>query len=355
MSELSWVSGDLRWIALGMLPLLAVVFAVDHALRRRKLEKLGDARLIAEMAATASTSRRTLKAILFTLAVGLAALALAGPRMPDKRVPPPARGIDLAIALDFSKSMLAADVKPTRLQAAKDELGELIDMLPGDRVSLIAFSGEAIRYPLTTDHAAVKLFWSELGPADMPVGGTALGLAIKSGIGSLIAGREPGKERDQAIVLVTDGEDTEGGDVMEAAREAAKRGIRVFTVGIGSVNGALVPEVDELGHPTGTKRNPDHSDVVSTLDEKTLIRVAAETGGEYYPLGRGLGGLAARLSQLKKAVTKRHAGFKVDEHKPLFMWILLPAFVLLLLESVLRERRRIRAPKAKVAGTGGVS
>ncbi|MCC6993352.1 MAG: VWA domain-containing protein [Deltaproteobacteria bacterium] len=350
MSELSWVQGDLRWLAAGAVPLLALIFFVDHKLRQRRLRRLGDPRLIAEMAATTSGARRGVKALLFTLAIGLGALALAGPQQPDRRAPPEARGIDLALALDFSKSMLAADIKPTRLQAAKDELGELLDTLPGDRIALVAFAGEAIRYPLTTDHAAVKLFWSELGPADMPVGGTALGLAIKSGIRSLVAGREPGKERDQAMVLVTDGEDTEGGDPIAAAREAAALGIRIFTVGIGGQGGARVPEVDELGHPTGIKRNPDGSEVTSALDDKTLIQIAAETGGEYYPMGRGLGGLAARLSQLKKAVTKKQAAFKVDEYKPLFMWLLLPAFILLLLESVLRERRRVRAPRVRAGG-----
>jgi Ca-activated chloride channel family protein len=349
VSDLSWADGLWRWIALAAVPFCILLFVVDDALRRRALERLGKARLVEEMASSRSTFRRLVKIGLFTAGISLALLALAQPQIPDKKVPEEARGIDIAIALDFSKSMLADDIKPTRLEAAKDELWEhLLKNLAGERVALVAFAGEAIRYPLTTDYNAVKLFWSELGPADMPVGGTALGLAIKSAIRSLVAGREPGKDRDQVIVLVTDGEDTEGGDTMEAAKEAAKLGIRVYTVGIGAsgFEGARVPEVDENGRPTGIKRNPDGSEVRSKLDEKTLIDVAQATSGTYYPFGRGLEPMAAELSTLKKAVTKKKASFRVDAHEQLFKWLLFPAFVLILVDTVMRERRRTK----RVAG-----
>src|SRR6185436_18664979 len=140
--------------------------------------------------------------------------------------------------------MLARDIYPSRLERAKRELERLMDRLAGDRVGLVAFAGETLTYPPTTDYAAVKLFWRDLSPADMPVGGTAIGRALKASVEQLSRlRRKEGETRSQVILLLTDGEDNDS-EPLEVAEEAARLGIKIFAVGVGSRSGELVPEVD---------------------------------------------------------------------------------------------------------------
>src|SRR5262249_13876982 len=151
-------------------------------------------------------------------------------------------------ALDLSRSMLARDVYPSRLERAKAEVARLLDELKGDRVGLVAFAGETLAYPLTTDYEAAKLFWRDLQPSDMPVGGTDLGRAISASTELLerSAARTPqGKRRPgQVILLITDGEDTEA-RAFEAAKAAAQHGIHIYAVAVGSKERPFVPIADE--------------------------------------------------------------------------------------------------------------
>ena len=165
-------------------------------MRRRRLARLGDAALVAQMTAGVSMARKLVRAAL--VVVGRWRWRLSRWRGRSGRARPrPAkqRGLDLVVALDFSRSMLAKDVYPSRLERAKRELGELLDALAGDRVGVVAFAGETLTYPPTTDYAAVKLFWRDLNPWDMPVGGTAIGRAIRAALDQLVALRAKGGAR----------------------------------------------------------------------------------------------------------------------------------------------------------------
>src|SRR5262249_33557183 len=149
----------------------------------------------------------------------------------------------LVVCLDFSKSMLARDVYPSRIERAKRELERLMDDLAGDRLGLVAFAGETLKYPLTSDYAAAKLFWRDMKPDDMPVGGTAIGRAISAATDMLVRARQgSSRPRAQVILLLTDGEDNDS-EPVAAAAEAAKLGIKIYAVGIGSPGGELVPEL----------------------------------------------------------------------------------------------------------------
>ena len=158
----------LLWLLL-LVPTLVLAYAIAFVLRRRALARLGNPRLIARMSAATSVPRKVARATLVSLSVGLLALAVARPQSSGRARLEKQRGLDLVVALDFSKSMLAKDIYPSRLERAKRELERLMDRLSGDRVGLVAFAGETLTYPPTTDYDAVKLFWRDLSPQQMPV------------------------------------------------------------------------------------------------------------------------------------------------------------------------------------------
>jgi Ca-activated chloride channel family protein len=252
------------------------------------------------------------------------------PQFPGRSRPAKQRGLDLVVALDFSRSMLATDVYPSRLERSKRELGELLATLANDRVGVIAFAGETLSYPPTTDYAAIKLFWLDLHPWDMPVGGTAIGRAIRASLDQLVALRGKAGASDatrgQAILLLTDGEDTDS-EPLEAADEASKLGVKIFTIGVGSRSGELIPEYDEHGKVTGYVRDADGKYVTSRLGEQTLAELARRTGGEVFFADSkrfGVDDVARALSGLKRTENEGRPVPQYDEaFQPLLFVILL--------------------------------
>jgi Ca-activated chloride channel family protein len=330
---------QLLWLLL-LVPAVVLAYVVAFSRRRRLLQALGTQALIDRMSASVSVPRKVLRAIYLTLAVALLALALARPQAGGRAKLEKQRGLDIVVALDFSKSMLARDVYPSRLERAKRELERLIDRLAGDRIGLVAFAGETLTYPPTTDYAAVKLFWRDLAPSDMPVGGTAIGRALKSSLELLKRLRSRGGEsRAQVVLLLTDGEDTES-EPMAVAEEAAQLGIKIYAVGIGSRSGELVPEMNETGQVTGYLKDRDGKYVTSRLAEEMLSQIASKTGGEYLRADAkrfGVEAIEAALSGLKRTENEARLVKQYDE---VYEFLVLPAFLLLVGEACMNERRR---------------
>jgi Ca-activated chloride channel family protein len=330
---------QLLWLLLAV-PAVVLAYVVAFTRRRLLLERLGGTVLQGRMAASVSVPRKVFRASLVTLALALIVLALARPQAGGRAKLERQRGLDLVVALDFSKSMLARDIYPSRLERAKRELERLMDRLAGDRVGLVAFAGETLTYPPTTDYAAVKLFWRDLGPADMPVGGTAIGRALKAAVDQLSRlRRKEGETRSQVILLLTDGEDTES-EPLEMADEAARLGIKIFAVGIGSRSGELVPEVDADGKITGYLKDRDGKYVTSRLAEDMLAQLASKTGGEYLRADAkrfGVEAVEAALAGLKR--TENEARL-VKQYDDVYEVLALPAFLLLVGEACTSERRR---------------
>ncbi len=335
---------QLLWLLL-LLPIVVVGTVVAFTRRRRLLQRLGGKVLIERMAASASVPRKIVRAALLITALALLLVALGRPQAGGRAKLEKQRGLDLVVALDFSKSMLARDMYPSRLERAKRELERLLDRLGGDRVGLVAFAGVTMSYPPTTDYAAVKLFWRDLNPADMPVGGTAIGPALKVAMGQLTALRRKGGEaRSQVILLLTDGEDTES-DPGAMAEEAARLGIKIFAVGIGSRSGELVPQVNEDGQVTGYAKDANGSYVTSRLAEEMLAKLAATTSGEYLRADAkrfGVEAVEAALAGLKRTEDEARL---VKQYDDVFELLLLPAFLLLVAEACFDERRRLRPAK----------
>ncbi len=255
------------------LPVLLLIM-IHGARRRGKILKAfaGD-RALARIVPPGLAGRRRLRAALVLGAMLLLAIAVSGPRYGFQWQQIERRGVDIMIALDCSRSMLAQDIQPTRLDRAKREIYDLLGMLQGDRAGLVAFSGSAfLQCPLTVDYDAFNLFLSVLTPDYLPVGGSDLSAAVHAAL----EGFEENSPVEKALILITDGENTGRGDPMDAARAAQKAGLRIFCIGVGSGQGVPVP--DNQG---GFKKDADGQIVLSNLDEALLTRMARATGGAY--------------------------------------------------------------------------
>ncbi len=222
---------------------------------------------------TGQTNRlRRVRAGLTLMALICIITALAGPQYGFSWKKMEQKGVDILIAIDCSRSMLAGDIKPTRLDRAKREIIDLLSMLKGDRVGLIVFSGVAfLQCPLTLDYEAFYMFLNSLSPALVPVGGTRISDAIDTAINAF----DPDTATEKAVILITDGEST-GGDPVASARAAAEKGIRIFTIGVGRDDGIPVPDSEG-----GFKKDREGNIVLTRLDEAMLKKVAAISGGTY--------------------------------------------------------------------------
>lgn len=268
--------------------LAALVPLLGFAERRVLLAEIGKVATVEKLMANRSPQLRAARGVLFVIGLSLCVLAASRPQLHQGTRMLSRRGIDIVVALDFSKSMLARDVAPSRIDLAKRELDQFIGSLGGDRVGLVAFAGEAIQFPLTTDYEAATLFWRDLDPYDMPVGGTAIGRALNSAI-RLFENDRLSAQRSKVIVLLTDGEDHEG-DPIEMARQAAQNDIHIHVLGIGGEMPELIPQIGPDGSWTGFQRD-NAGEYVSTAltaeNERQLRQIAEVSGGRYFRAGQG--------------------------------------------------------------------
>ena len=309
--------------------------------RRRALDRFGERGRIERLTAAVSRRGRNIRTALMLAGVVLLVTALARPQFGDRVDTVRREGQDLVVALDLSASMMAEDVAPNRLAAAKLAVSRLIGRLDGDRVGLVAFAGEAfVQSPLTTDYAAATLFLNAMEPDLVPVPGTDLGAAVDVALDGF---RETG-ERDRLLVVITDGEDHEG--TLDAAIErAVDAGVRVYAVGMGSTEGVPIPSFDESGAPSGFLRDEAGTVVTTRLDEATLQVMADRTGGTYYHAAAG--GAAAfdsLVDELAGGEGEEIESREVTRYEEQYQIFLGLALLLLLAEGLLPERRRVPDP-----------
>jgi Ca-activated chloride channel family protein len=223
-------------------------------------------------------------------------------------------------------------------------------------VGLVAFAGDAMTFPMTVDYSAVRLFLRDLGPMDMPVGGTAIGKALIASMRLLESsnerrGEEASREtRSRVVILLTDGEDHEG-DPIAAARELGAAGIKVYTVGIGSASGEPIPSYTADGTLTGHMKDSDGQLVMTSLsaeNENTLKEIASITGGEYVRAEEGTVGITQIRRELAKLQASEQKARRVTVHENRFALALLPAFLLIVLEALLPEAWVVRRRRREV-------
>lgn len=332
----------MRWGHAAYLYLLWLVVALvlflrwAGARRRSAMESFADPALAGSLIVGMSLRRRRIKTFSLLLAMVLLILALAQPKWGYHWQRVTREGIDIVIAIDTSKSMLARDVKPDRLERAKMEVRELLDALQGDRVALVAFAGSSYTVcPLTLDYAAVELFLKVVKAGVVPLGGTDIGGAIEQAI-RIFQGEE---RKYRALIVLSDGED-HGARVEEAAKRAKELGVRIFAIGIGSTGGELIP-VEAEGGTRAYLKDREGKVVQTQLTENTLEQIALLTGGAYIYPSAGRFGLVdlynEKISQMeKKELGERQR--KVYEHR--FQWPLGIALFLLAVEMVVSERKK---------------
>lgn len=327
-----------------LLPVIVLFFIWSFRRKRRLLQKIGDEELVEQLTRSVSRAKQVWKAVLVVLAFATLVFALADPQIGTKLENVKRKGVDIFIALDVSKSMLAEDVAPNRLEKAKHEISTFIDRLQGDRIGLICFAGIAfVQCPLTLDYSAAKLFLSEIDTDIIPQPGTAVSNAITTAISSFVS-----KElKHKVLILITDGEDHEGKPV-EAAKKAAGEGVVIYTIGIGSPQGAPIPEFDAYGNRTGYKKDRDGKIITTKLDVLTLEKIAFETGGKYYISSTGESELNKIYDEISGMEKKELASRQFTQFEDRFQIFLFIALFLLLVETFLGERRKIKVLKAKV-------
>ena len=320
-----------------LIPLLGVFLWFADNARRRALERFGDSELVRRLTETVSQRARILKPLLLVTGVAFLVASLARPQFGTRVETVRREGKDVVVAVDLSRSMLAEDVAPSRLQRAKLEILRLIERLEGDRIGLVAFAGQAfVQSPLTTDYAAASLFLNAMDVDLVPVQGTDLGKALTVSIDSF----DDEVREHRVLIVVTDGEDHEG-EVEAATARAVELGVRVFTVGIGSTEGVPIPEIDERGRRQGFKRDADGNVVTTRLDETTLRRVADATGGSFYRSTPQIGELDALVEDIEAVGGREIDAREVTQFEEQFQIFLGLAILLLIIESLLPERRKL--------------
>jgi len=347
--RLPWV----LWL-LALVPLAAALLAYGYRSRTRSMVIFGQPSTVDALVRGRSPRLRALRGVLFVLGLALLIVAWAGPQYGSHTRVLSKRGIDFVVALDFSKSMLAHDVKPSRIERAKHELSRLFAELTGDRVGVVAFAGDTMEFPMTTDYAAIETFLRDLGPYDMPVGGTAIGRALtaskrlleranRRADGSADPEDERG-QRSRVVLLFTDGEDHEG-EPLRAAEELVQAGIRVFVVGIGSKTGEPVPTYAPDGTWTGYLRDDEGKPVLSALSDQNEVQLKkiAEIGkGKYVRAREGTVGIDQILALTRGMKQAENRARKVSIAEDRYALVLLPALLLLLLEALLPEAWYVR-------------
>ena len=264
--------------ALAALPVLVGFVWWMSARRRTSVLRIGDPTLIERLSSSVNRGARLRRAVLWFVSAGLVIAALARPQWGSDVEVVEHRGVQVMVALDISRSMLAQDVKPSRLDRAKLEISDLMSRLTGDEIGIVLFSGASfIQFPITFDYATARTYLSHAHPDAITRQGTVIAEAIETAM----TGFSDQRTGQKVIVVMTDGENHEGNPV-EEARRAASEGAVVYTIGFGSVQGEPLPEYDESGALAGFREDAQGDVIISQLDEETLVRVAEAGGGRYF-------------------------------------------------------------------------
>jgi len=321
--------------ALGALPLLVLLFISMLYWRKKKLRKLGDEKLVNEQILGFVKGRNDLKFILLAIALFIVILGWGNLRMRiigDKNEKTQRKGIDVVVALDVSKSMLATDVKPDRLTRAKQLIMSMTDKMKNDRVALIVFAGRSyLKMPLTIDYSAVKMLLQSASPDMVPTQGTVIGDAIDMATKTFTQN----ERKYKSLILITDGEDHDE-SAIEKTREAAEQGVVVYTVGIGSPQGATLYDPDTRS----VKLDENGSPVVSKLNEEELRSIASAGHGTYNLL-QNTNEVASKLIAELEGMEQKNLG-ALDDEDPIsyFQYFLFAGLLVLIIEWLMPGTNR---------------
>lgn len=321
------------WFLL-LVPVFFVIQALVIDLRRRRIRRFGDEHLLDTLMPSYSVAKVWLRMTFFALAFSFFVLGMARPQTGSVMREHKVKGAEVMILLDVSNSMLAQDYSPSRLERAKLAISRVIDKLRDDRIGLIVFAGNpSVQLPITMDYVSAKNFVSSVSTESVPIQGTAIGDAMNLALHSF--GSVDDKSR--AIIVITDGENHED-DPVAIAEKAAEMGVRVFTIGVGSPEGTMIPMGGQGEYLQDTDGNP----VVTRLDEEVLKEVAKVGNGMYLRAGNSEFGLNPVISEIKKMDDAASDTIKVEEYDEQYMYFIGVALFFLVLEMLIGERRSRR-------------
>jgi Ca-activated chloride channel family protein len=316
-----------------ILPAIVFLFVINEARKKKAIKRIGDEALVKRLLPELSGIRPSLKFILVLTGIAAIIIILARPQFGSKLEEVKKEGVEVIIALDVSNSMLAEDIQPNRLTRAKQALTRLIDNLDNDKIGLIVFAGDAYtQIPITTDYISAKMFLSTISPDMVPKQGTAIGSAIDLGMRSFT----PGEGKSKAMIIITDGENHED-DPVAKAEEAAKAGIVIHTIGIGSPDGVPIP-ITTAGKRDYLK-DADGNTVITRLDEDILRKIAITAGGSYVRASNTNIGLDEVFSEIKKMKKQDLESKMYTEYNDQFQIFAAIALFLLFVDFLIMDRK----------------
>lgn len=319
------------WFLL-LVPVIPLAYALMMHARKKRIRRFGDENLVRELMPSWSGAKGWIRTILFDLAFLCFIVGIARPQIGAKLSEHETKGAEIMICLDVSNSMLAQDYSPDRLDRAKLAISRVVDKLEGDRIGLIVFAGTSfVQLPITTDYVSAKMFLGSINTESVPVQGTAIGDAIMTAAKSFSAQ----SEKSRAIIVITDGENHED-DAVDAARQVAELGIKLYTIGVGSLRGQPIPKDGEL------MKDSEGNIVVSRLDESTLKEIASVGNGAYVHAGNEEFGLNPIVDDIRKLEDERFNSVVFEDYDEQYMYFFAAALLLFVIEMLIGERRSKR-------------
>lgn len=320
---------------LAIIPVIIAIFIVLQIWKVRTQRKFADPALLKRLAPEKSTFKPIFKLQLFLLGITALVLALVNPKVGTKLETVKREGVDIVFAVDVSKSMLAEDIAPDRLEKAKRIVSEIINQLASDRIGIIAYAGQAYpQLPITTDYGAAKMFLQGLN-TDML---TSQGTAIDQALDLAATYYDDEDQTNRVLFIISDGEDHSGDNTLEAVDEAVEQGIRVYTIGVGGTNGAPIP-IKVNGVVDHLKKDSQGEVVITKLNPEILERIAKEGNGSYIDGANTEKTVAIIKEELDKMDKKEFEQKQFAEFKDQFQWFLAAGLVFLFLDIFVLERK----------------
>lgn len=321
------------WLLL-LIPMILVFFVILQLWKQKTQNKFSDKRLLNKLSPNRSIIKSLLKISLFCLAIASLVIALVNPKVGTKLETIKREGVDIVFALDVSKSMLAEDIAPNRLEKSKQLVTQIINNLASDRIGIIAYAGKAFpQLPITTDYASAKMFLQNMNTDMLSSQGTAIDDAID--LAKTYFDDE--EQTNRVLIIISDGED-HGERAVEAAEEAGEDGIKIYTIGVGSTKGAPIP-IKRGGVVLNYKKDNEGETVITKLDEETLQNIADKANGVYIN-GENTSEVVEKIGDILNKMDKQEFESKqIAEFEDQFQWFLGFAFFWLFIDIFLLDRK----------------
>lgn len=319
---------------LALIPVVVLLYLALILWKKKARKAFGDSELLEQLAPERSTAKPFVKLLLAVLIIASLSVGLVNPKVGTRLETVKREGVDIVFALDVSKSMLAADVRPNRLEKSKQLVSRTLDKLVSDRVGMIIYAGSAYpQLPITTDYSAARLFLKSVDTDIIPSQGTAIADAIDMATGYY----DDEEQKNRVLVIITDGEDHEEG-ISEAVEKARDKGIKIFTIGVGTDRGAPIPDMRN-GYNVGYKKDRNGEVVVSKLNTDVLRQISKETDGAYINGTNTREVVDFLMESISEMEKKEFEATVFSDYEDQFQWFLGLALLLLILDVFVLERK----------------